>query len=310
MGVILVSLRILGVGRTSQTDKNCETFAVEISDRGLMINTQDTRGLLRWKQVGLVVALALTGPMACHREKSVVFDLSQDPRQIELSQLASNVADVESNTYAIYQKSKTVGRFPCSLAVIRVRSELQDNPNQQNGRELVIDLLPEPGAVPWAELFDSFPAITTVKVMGRPAVKFEQVTVDELIQAARKQHTSLVLVYGQNDQPDDKVKLVGALYDCNTRELAATIDSQVEPIYGLPTPPDRLKQDRRHEDSECLTRGRFQELVLYCMDELTKMDTPSTTTQPNPWDRPGVEPMLSPWTSPRYGPIYRFRRDR
>lgn len=223
-------------------------------------------------------------------------------RHVEPALLASAPLRAKTNAYAIVQKGKTVGRFPCSIAVMRVTSELPgdfdegDEPAQQR---LKIDLLPEIKAVPWTELFDNFPAITAVKVMGRPSVIFQNVTVPALIKAGRRQNAALALIYGQTDLKDGLVRIVGAMYDTKTNELVATVGAQVTPEYGSPAPPDRLEQDRRHEDPECLTAAKFQDLVLCCIDELARMDTPAATTQPNPWHRPGVRPMSSPWTGPR-----------
>ena len=221
-------------------------------------------------------------------------------RQTEFGMLASDISEVEANTYKVFQKAKTVGRFPCGLAIMRVTTEPSDNPDGDVGGTLMIDLLNEIKAVPWTELFDNYPAVTTVKVMGRPAVPFEQVTVRELVEAGRRQHAKLILVYGRTDLPAWLVRLDGALYDCKTGELVAVIHAQVQPVPGLPTPPDRIEEDKRHEDPECLTAERFQDLVLHCVDELVGLDAPATTTQPNPWKRPGVQPMLSPWTDNRY----------
>ncbi|MBN1344398.1 MAG: hypothetical protein JXQ73_17045 [Phycisphaerae bacterium] len=224
-------------------------------------------------------------------------------RQIEMGQLASNAPKPDANAYAILQKTKSVGRFPCSLSVMRVKSGL---PDDWTGEEppadlsLQIDLLTEPKAVPWSELFDNVPAVTNVKVLNRPSVPFEQVTLTELVSAGRKQHTDLILIYGQNDLGAKRVKLLGAIYDTETNELLATIDAQVDPVSGLPTPPDRVKGDKRHEDPEWLTTRKFQDLVLHCVFDLAQRDTPSTTTRPNPWDRPGVQPMISPWTERLY----------
>ncbi len=241
--------------------------------------------------------LALSVAAGCSTDSKVV-----TVRQIDMGMLASNVPQDGDNQYVIHQQRKTVGRFPCSMAVMRVTSELSENLEDGADPQLVLDVPPTIKAVPWTELFDNVPVVKNVKVMGRPSVPFEQVSVTELVRAARAQHARLLFVYGQSDLPANLVRMVGAMYDTETQELLATVRAQVEPTPGLPTPRDRVKQDKRHEDPECLTAEKFQALVLRCAYELYQQDTPATTTQPNPWDRPGVRPMISPWTDWRTEP--------
>ena len=232
-------------------------------------------------------------------------------KQIEMAQLAAEVAEPPQNVFAIHRQAETTGRFPCSLAVIRVTSAPVTNRKvapedatvggADTPTDLVLDLLPDEQAVPWIELCDNFPAITAVNVMGRPAVTFESVTLDQLIAAGREQHAAVVLVYGQSDLPGfgRRVRMLGALYDTATSALLATVSARVEPVPGLPVPSDRIEQDKRHEDAGVQTAIRFRALVLECLVDLAAMDAPATTTQPNPWGRPEVRPMLSPWTDTR-----------
>ncbi len=236
-------------------------------------------------------------------------------RHVEFAQLAASAPRPETNTYMILQKGKTSGRFPCSLAVVRVTSleseyvedAVDGKPQKVSGpQQLLLDLPNEVRAVPWTELCDHFPSITCVKVLGRPAVPFKEVTITDLLKAGLLQHTSLILIYGQDDFGPNQIRLFGALYDTMSGGLVATIQAQVEPVPGLPTPPDRLEEDQRHEDAVCLTIQRFQQLTLQCLYELAQLDVPSTTTQPNPWDRPDVKPMYSPWTRHHYEEFYRY----
>ncbi len=247
--------------------------------------------------VGVCLLGLIGGAVGCQPKPARRYEL----RQIEMGLLAANVPSPESNTYKILQDKRTVGRFPCGLAVMRVTASLPDTPADAGKLPegaLVIDLPNDVQAVPWSELLDNLPPVTTVKVMGRPSVTFKEVTVDELVQAGKRQHAALVLIYGRNDLPDDRIEMVGAMYDTESRQLVAVVNARVEPVPGLSPPPDRLKEDRRHEDPVCLTVAKFQDLVLRCIDELVRLDNPATTTQPNPWDRPEVQPMRSPWTSP------------
>ncbi len=259
-----------------------------------MIDTDNACGRFYRAVPGLTIVLFIVGTVGCKSHP-----IPTQVRQIQMEMLTSNVPSPGPNSYSIYQMKDTVGRFPCGLSVMRITGSLPDDPDQpaeDAGKRLLLDLLPEIKAVPWTELFDNLPAITTVKVMGRPALVFEQVTLDELIEAGRRQHTELLLIYGQHDLDDGLVRIVGAIYETATGKLLATVEAKVTPVLGLPAPSDRVEQDRRHEDPECLTAKEFQKLVLYCIFELSQLDTPSTTTQPNPWDRPEVRPMLSPWT--------------
>lgn len=264
------------------------------------------RGMLMLLAVGLV-PLGLSSCSSDQTERITV-------RHVEFAQLASNAPRPETNTYMILQKTRTTGRFPCSLAVVRVTSfqteyveETEDGKVQETAGplRLMLDLPSEVRAVPWTELCDNFPSITCVKVLGRPAVTFEEVGIADLVKAGLHQHASLILIYGQDDLDDNKIRLFGALYDTMSGELVATVKSQVDPIPDLPTPPDRLKQDKRHVDPKCQTLERFQQLTLQCVYELAQLDQPSTTTQPNPWDRPDVKPMYSPWTRHHYEEILR-----
>lgn len=247
--------------------------------------------------VGFVVATGACATVGCQNDSSH----RRRIRQIEPSVLAADWPEQTSNGYTILQKEKSVGRFPANLAVVRVTGGVPDHPDTSHGTTLVLDLLNDSDAVPWTGLFDNFPAISGVTVLGRPAVPFEELTLSDLIASARRQNLSLCLIYGQSDLPGGLVRMVGAVYDCGTGGLVATIEAQVEPVPGLPRPPDRVRQDNRHKDPECLTTARFQELVLRCIDDLVRNDTPGPTTQPNPWDRPGVFPMWSPWTPRELG---------
>jgi hypothetical protein len=218
-------------------------------------------------------------------------------RQIEPSMLAATWPEPAGNAYSIVQKEKTVGRFPCSLTVVRVTSPVLDDPDSTAGSVMKLDLLTDIEGVPWIELFDNFPLVSSVRLLGRPAVIYEKVTLTELIEAARRQDASLCLIYGERDLSGTQVRLIGALYDCATGALVATIDASVEPDAGMPPPPGRVRTDHRHKDPGCLTTSRFQDLVLRCIDELHRNDAPAPTTQPNPWERPGVNPMMSPWST-------------
>ncbi len=278
--------------RAPRTDKMGESFAVRFIRQGPTMYASKSsayRAMSRWP-MGLVVAVCIgCASDGTHR---------REVRQIEPTTLAADWSETAPNTYTIHQKEKTLGRFPCSLAIVRVTS-LPPVPDQPStGQALSLDLLKDIEGVPWVELFDNFPAVSGVYVLGRPAVVFTDVPLSELITAARRHNATLCLVYGHDNLAGGLVRMVGALYDCESGSLVATIGAQVEPIPALPRPRDRVRADKRHVDPECLTAARFQELVLRCIDELKKNDLPIPTTQPNPWDRPGVFPMVSPWSAP------------
>ncbi len=239
----------------------------------------------------LAAAYTVIGSVGCHPSTS-----RREVNQFEPTMLAASWPEVSPNAYTLVKAPKTVGRFPCNLAVARVTTGWIDG-SQESDRVLKLDPLSDIHAVPWMELSDTYPALTGVIVLGRPAVKFEEVTIAELLAAARRQNLSLCLIYGQTDVSIDEMRMTGALYDCSNNQVVARIDAQVTPDPGVGRRLDRPKNDQRYKDPRHVTARKFQDLVLRCIDELSRNDTPATTTQPNPWDRPGVFPMLSPWTS-------------
>lgn len=251
-----------------------------------------------------LLAVALGGCTSTARVKPIVPD-----RQtiVTLPELTGQPIDAPAGTYRVRGDPKTRGRFPCSIAVSKVRYRDEAAPIPDSG--LAVQPLQVDNAVRWIGLFDNLPEIVEVfqvDYMGLPAAP---VTTVDVYQAAGRVGGGLCLVMSEGvSGTEDGFQVVGALYDPVVGTPIVVARSSVFPVLTGDEDPNTIdipgyhgrgtreadaaakpEDDRKVKavappyDPLRLAQEHFRELVRQAVWEMVRQDQAPTAIEPSPW---------------------------
>lgn len=195
--------------------------------------------------------------------------------------LGIDAASLPEAGYRMLSTDGSTGRFPCSVAVLRVQPA-----------ELDADQSVEPApirakeAAEWNGLVDLQPYVREVIVSSRYGLPTGPLPVQRLLEQAAYMGHTLCLVYGQQGDPAVDVERTGVLYETHSRRplaayrAAARVDVKAE--KERPNSPSR--DDPRLLRAEFIAARTFRTAVRDSLQELVRLDQPAATTQPSPWD--------------------------
>lgn len=233
--------------------------------------------------IAFVIGLAI--PACQEPEEPPVAYMGPTLAQADLGMTQS--VDAPANGYTLLQPQPSQGRFPATLAVVRL-----DKPNPlfvcddplfvaERGWELAT--LPGQEAMVWTTLLNTVPKSRAVMVMDRRSTISPDCDLEQVLEAARSQDVELCLIYGPRMVPDDHAGLAGVIIDADTGNYLAYIQSQAGILDWEPPRPDRPEHDLSHQDVNYIAARRFEREVRNCMLDLIRLDRPPTSTQPSPW---------------------------
>ncbi len=241
-----------------------------------------------WGAPGWFLVVAALGVGGCDTAKPVMRGL------VQFSDLGVTGPAPEPNRFTAIETQPSIGRFPAGVAVARTMLE---DAGAGERPTLTLDVLTNPEALYWNELWDSIPKIREVIVVDPQSLPQKTVTVSQLLAAARRLRCRLCVIYGQNDVADNASQVLGAVYDADTGELIGTVfaEETVDPREKRPPLPGAPDGDKRNTDAHWLAARKFEQLTRAFVLELIDRDRdagapPETTTQPA---APGPAPVQS-----------------
>lgn len=191
------------------------------------------------------------------------------------------------NGYVLLEPGRSQGRFPASLAVVRLDQPcplaVYDDFLYVADRGWEIASLKQEEAAYWNGLLKRIPQSRSVYVLDRRSVVSPDCNFQEVIQTARLLRMELCLIYGPRMVDDDGAGFCGVLVDVITGRHLAYLESHANSADYEPPRPDRHKRDQSHQDVNYIAARRFERQVRECVRELISLDTPPATTQPSPW---------------------------
>lgn len=190
---------------------------------------------------------------------------------VQLTDLGVTAPSEAPNTVTHVETQASIGRFPAGVSVARIA--IEDLPDGQPGG-MVIDMLTDPEALYWNELFDSVGKIREVTVIDPQSVPQRHVTIPQLLASSRRQKCRLCVIYGQNDVAANVSRVVGAVYDTDTSELIGTAYAEevIDPNEKRPAPPDYPSGDKRNMDAHWLASRKFESLIREFVLDLIQRD--------------------------------------
>jgi hypothetical protein len=251
-----------------------------------------------------LLAMVLGGCASTARVKPIVPDQQM---LVTLPELTGQPFDVPAGTYRVLGDPRTRGRFPCSIAVAKVRYRDETAPIPESG--LALQPLQVDNAVRWVGLFDNLPEVVEVfqvDYMGLPAAP---VTTVDVYQAAGRVGAGLCIVMSEGvSGAQDGFQVVGSLYDPAAGTPIVVVRSSVFPVLTGEEDPNTIdipgyhvpgtdqadvaeapEHDRKVKavippyDPLRLAQAHFRELVRRAVWEMVRQDQVPTATEPSPW---------------------------
>lgn len=223
---------------------------------------------------------------------------------LEWKDLVSAEAAPPFNGYALVEDAGSVGRFPCALAVAKIKVDPNSSPAVP--RALDFDWTRRNEMAVWNNLLDNILAVTSVFGLEDPDLQSPEMTPDSLVAAAGRQKATMCLVYGRSDPNPDEVGYIGVLYECPSGTALATLHCVADPLDpdAAEQPPGRFKGDKRHVDPHCLAMVRFEMMLHKCVRQLVQADRPSPEKLESEWKYEQSD-WFKPWTWPPHPQIKR-----
>jgi len=230
--------------------------------------------------------VAITAGCASPRPAELAATESED-NGLTAADLGATGPLIEGDGYRILTADRTSGRFPCSVAVTRLRKSAANSPD----RPFEIAPIRAPEASRWNCLLDLDPLVREVGILGKYGLPLKTVSIDDLLRESSRLGYALTIVYSTSGDEGYVSEQVGVMWDNRTRtplavfQSSATGDPKAEIKKGTP----------EHDDPRIVVAGflasrELHQLAGASLYDLASRDDRSTTTQPSPWhgDRPYI----------------------
>ena len=190
--------------------------------------------------------------------------------------------------FAILEKQKTHGRFPCRVAVARLVPAPKDPFADPLPTEWALGSIKDEEATYWTCLFNTVPDIQGVTVMDSLNMEHPEANLEKIAATAAEMKTGLCVIFGPGPAEPGRSSVLGVIMDNTRGERIACVQALAGPNDSYDPPPDRMVSDQRHEDVNYISARRFQQQVRQCMEQLRSRDVPAPATQPSPWKGGGL----------------------
>ena len=235
---------------------------------------------MRWpvtRVVLLSVTLLLSG---CHERHAASYD-----RPIRMDDLAPGLSAPE-NSFVLLADAHTEGRFACPIAIAKFE------PATENGSEgLTLVPLQSHEQAYWTEQMRGVAAVQELVFLRPRSTRPEGQSLTALCDAAKRLGAPLLLIYATSGFGPNSARVLGVLYDTETRQPLATLgaSSIILDAEGEEISPASERGDHRNGDARYLAQREFEGHALACLRELIHRDSRPTTTQPHRWSQPFIE---------------------
>ncbi len=185
--------------------------------------------------------------------------------------------------FAILEKQKTHGRFPCRVAVARLVPAPKDPFADPLPTEWALGSIKDEEATYWTSLFNTVPDVQGVTIMDPLNMEHPAANLEKIAATAGAMKTGLCVIFGPGPAQPGSSSVLGVIMDSARSERIACIQALAGPGDFYDPPPDRMDIDQRYEDVNYIAARKFQQQVRQCMEQLRSRDVPAAATQPSPW---------------------------
>lgn len=191
-------------------------------------------------------------------------------------------AEPEDNHFLRVDRDPTQGMFVAGMSVVKVANQAT---GAGDDTALYIAEIEQRDTAYWTNATRDLTSISFLTFFDWSSVPTREVTVRELLTAAHRLDTRLLLVYAANDLAANASELVGGLYDTETGKLLGAAKSYV--VFERPDPEapyvKDLKGDFRVIDARYQAAREFERLIHDGIYEIALTDSPEKKIQPNDW---------------------------
>lgn len=199
--------------------------------------------------------------------------------------------------YHVTVGQRTIGLFPSSLAVARVRA-VDDMVTVDPTTHLELDLTPEVDFLAWNRVFDDIRDISEVFPLSYAAMDGAPISVDAILDGASAQRAGLCLIYTQVLETVRDAQLRGALYDVKQRRQLAVIHSVAHVLDPIALDDEdeyeAQASQRESRDPRLVATRQFEQYMRDLLLELRANDDSQAPVTPEGWVPQYMQPAIWP----------------
>jgi len=206
------------------------------------------------------------------------------PSRVNWLDIGTKTIEPPHNNFVIFDDQQSEGRFPCSLAVSRMKA--LDTGDGQPERTLSIPATPRHDFLVWNSTFDDLLALSETFPVVNEDLGGYQASPPLVLSAARALGAGLCMIYAVNQSSPSNYEMMGVIYETATSKPIAAIHSKAQSI-----PPfegekrDSYNVDAWEFEARALALARFNALTRRCMRELIARDIAKKVDVPTGWKR-------------------------
>lgn len=244
--------------------------------------------ILNMRLGSAAVAAMLALAAGCAAPKQADLSATEtDDTGLSAAELGATGPAIENNGYRLLSHERTSGRFPCSIAV----TKLKKNASDSRERQFEVATIRAPAASRWNTLLDLDPLVREVGILGKYGLPLNYVSIDDLLKESSRLGYALTVIYSESGDEGYVSEQVGVMWDNRTRTPLAVFQSS-----ATGDPDAKIREGTpEHDDPRVLVAGfvarkALHQLAASALWELASQDDRSTTTQPSPWN--GERPYM------------------
>ena len=220
-------------------------------------------------------------PCGCHHPHT---RLAVEPT-VRMEDLVSGLP-MPDGGYVLLTDESSTGRFACPLALAKLIPRVGEGAPEL----LFVAFEPHEEAY-WEEGMRGVLALRDLQFLRPVSIRPEGQSVTAMCDGALRLGAPLLLIYVPNQLGPNSARVLGALYDTQTRVALATLcaSSRVLNDDNEEVSPAKKRGDQRAQDAHYQAQRAFERQALACLTALIHRDTRPTTIQPNKWDQPFLE---------------------
>ncbi len=235
--------------------------------------------LMVFATIAVLVAVVVPG---CSEKKTGLLAAYSGPTLCSDSFGVSRVP-CPTTGFAILEKQKSHGRFPCRVAVARLAPAPKDPFADPLPTEWALGSIPNEEGTYWTSLFNTVPDVQGVNIMDPLNMEHPEANLEKIAATAGNMKNGLCVIFGPGPAEVDSACVLGVIMDTARRERIACVQALAGPNDRYEAQPDQMLGDQRNEDVNYIAMRRFQQQVRQCMEQLRGRDIPAPATQPSPW---------------------------
>lgn len=205
--------------------------------------------------------------------------VAYEPR-LALQDLAPDLPAPEAAAHWLARDYRTLGRFPCRLAVAQLTCVYDGS-----DRRLALRDLCAADQARWTDVLRGVSGVSDVRFIRDLNLKADGEGLPGVLAAARRAEAEYLLVYTINRYGPNSAQGLGALYDAQTSQPVATFHTQAlyQDEEGQEEAPEEHRGDRRDADAQYQAARALERQALAGLRDLIRRDQPRAETEPHRW---------------------------